>query len=112
MSEEEIAIELTTYAFKHKCCTHNCIHQLVTKFNIDLVTKAVHKARENVYHTNANHAHVELRDLLKTRLRPISKKVNAYFDHMKAFSTFPDTPLLIKVRKVIKILLKLQNVPS
>ena len=66
MSTEEIAIELTTYAYKHKCCSHNCIHQLVLKFNIDLVTKAVHKARENVYHSNANHAHVELRDLLKT----------------------------------------------
>ena len=112
MSREEIAIELTTYAYKHKCCTHNCIHYLVLKFNIDLVTKAVHNARQHVYHTNANHAHVELRDLLKTCLCPVSKKVNTYFDHMKAFSTIPNTPLLIKVRKVIKILLKLQNVPS
>ena len=111
-STEEIAIELTTYAYKHKCCTHNCIHQLVVKFNIDLVTKAVHSARQHVYHTNANHAHVELRDLLKTGLCHVSKKVNTYFDHMKAFSTFPNTPLLIKVRKVIQILLKLQNVPS
>jgi len=99
MSAHEIAIELTTYAFKHKCCTNNCIHQLVSKFNIDLVTKAVHNARKQVYHTNANHAHVELRDLLKTGLCPVSKKANTYFDHMKLFSTFPDTPLLVKVRK-------------
>jgi len=57
--------EITDYAFSNKCCSVNCIYNLVETHSIIQVAKAMQLARANVYHTNANFAHEELRDLLK-----------------------------------------------
>ena len=59
------------------------------------MAKAVHLARKDVYHTNANNAHVELREVLKFGRCKSTFEVFAYFDHKKAFE---DAPSRIKVR--------------
>ena len=48
-----------------KCCSCNCISKLVEKYSFNNVAKTVHLARKDVYDTNANLAHVELREVLK-----------------------------------------------
>ena len=65
------------------------------KHNILQVAKSVHLARASVYHTNANHAHVELREVLKFGRCKSTFEVFAYFDHKKVFE---DTPSRVKVR--------------
>ena len=61
-----ICKDITEYAVSKKCCSINCIYNLVETHNILQVANAVQSARKNVYHTNANCAHQELRDLLKS----------------------------------------------
>ncbi len=59
------------------------------------MAKAVHLARKDVYHTNANHAHVELREGLKFGRCKSTFEVFAYFDHKMVFE---DAPSRIKIR--------------
>ena len=68
---------------------------LVEKYSVNNVAKAVHLARKDVYHTNANHAHVELREVSKFGRCNSTFEVFAYFDHKKVFE---DAPSRIKVR--------------
>ena len=105
MDSSYIAVDVATFAYKQRCCTQNCILELVKQFTIDKIAKVVHLARNNVYHTNANYAHSELRHLLQFGSNGIDE-VFAYFEHMKTLSTDTDTPAKIKVRNVrIKIVL-------
>jgi hypothetical protein len=94
---QSICKEITDYAVKKKCCSINCIYNLVEKHNILQIANAVLSARKNVYHTNANCAHEELRDLLKSGQCRDTGEVNAYFDHMKVLTASTETPLKIKV---------------
>ena len=66
---------------ENRCCSGNCILKLVEKFNINKVASAVHLARSDVCHTNANHAHEELRELLKFGRCRDTAEVVTYFDH-------------------------------
>ncbi len=50
-----------------------------------------------MYHTNANCAHEELRDLLKSGQFRDTGEVIAYFDHMKVQTAQTRTPLKNKV---------------
>jgi hypothetical protein len=92
-----ICKEITDYAVSKKCCSINCIYNLVETHNILQVANAVQSARKNVYHTNANCAHEELRDLLKSGQCRDTGEVIAYFDHMKVLTASTKTPLKIKV---------------
>jgi hypothetical protein len=95
MDFSSIAVHVATCAYKKKCCSCNCILKLVEKYSINNVAKAVHLARKDVYHTNANHAHVELREVLKFGRCNSTFEVFAYFDHKKVFE---DAPSRVKVR--------------
>jgi len=53
------------------------------------VASAAHLAQSDVYHTNANHAHEELRELLKFGNRPNTAEVVTYFDHKNVFTSEP-----------------------
>ena len=92
-----ICKDITEYAVSKKCCSINCIYNLVETHNILQVANAVQSARKNVYHTNANCAHQELRDLLKSGQCRDTGEVIAYFDHMKVLTATTGTPLKIKV---------------
>jgi hypothetical protein len=94
---ESICKEITDYAVSKKCCSINCIYNLVKTHNILQVANAVQLARKNVYHTNANCAHVELRDLLKSGQCQDTGEVIAYFNHMKVLTASTETPIKIKV---------------
>jgi hypothetical protein len=59
----------------------------------------VEKARANVYHTDANFAHEELRDLIKSGQCHYTGEIFAYFDHMKILKATTETPLKIKVSR-------------
>ena len=72
-----------------KCCSGNCILKLVEKFNINKVASAIHLARLDVYHTNANHAHEEIRELLKFGRCQGTAEVVTYFDHKNVFMFEP-----------------------
>jgi hypothetical protein len=61
-----ICKEITDYDFSKKCCNVNCIYNLVYTHSIIQVAKASQLARANAYHTNAECAHEELQDLLKS----------------------------------------------
>ena len=76
-----------------------CILELVKQFTTAKVAKIVHLARKNVYHTNANYAHSELRHFLQFGSNGIDE-VCAYFEHVKPWSTNTDTLANIKVRNV------------
>jgi hypothetical protein len=92
-----ICNDITKYAVSKKCWSINCIYHLVETHNILQVANAVQSARKNVYHTNANCAHQELRDLLKSgQCRDIGEVI-AYFDHMKVLTDPTRSPLKIKV---------------
>jgi predicted metal-binding protein len=91
MDFAQIAVDVATFAYKNRCCSKNCILELVKQFTTDKVAEAVHLARKNVYHTNANHAHSELRHLLQFGSNGIDE-VCAYFEHMKTLSTDNNTP--------------------
>ena len=93
MDFANIAVDIATFAYKKCCCSKNCILDLVKRYSSDKVAEAVHLARKNVYHTNANFAHSELRNLLNDK----DGEVFAYFDHQKLLSSFADTPSRIKV---------------
>ena len=86
-----IAVNLAKWAYleEKRCCSENCILKLVEKFTLNKVASAVHLARTDVYHTNANHAHEELRELLKFGRCPDTGDVNAFFDHKKVFESEP-----------------------
>ena len=75
--------EIIDYAFSKKYCSVNYIHNLIETHNTIQVAKAVQKARANVYHTIANFAHEELRDLLMSGQCHYTGQVFAYFDHMR-----------------------------
>jgi hypothetical protein len=94
---QSICKEITDYAVSKKCCSINCIYNLVETHNILQVANAVQSARKNVYHTNANCAHEELRVLLKSGQCRDTGEVIAYFDHMKVLTATTGTPLKIKV---------------
>ena len=97
MDIRTIYIDLANYAFKHKCCSSNCIHGFVETYNMSDLAKAVLTARQNVYHTNANHAHRELRDILRTGCCKSTGAVETYFDHHGVFSNTANTPRKLKV---------------
>jgi len=99
MDFANIAVDVATFAYKQRCCTKNCILELVKKFTIDKIAEAVHLARKNVYYTNANYAHSELRHLLQFGSNGIDE-ICAYFEHIKTLSTDTDTHAKIKVRNV------------
>lgn len=101
MDFAHIAVDVATFAYTNRCCSKHCILELVKQFTTDKVAEAVHLARKNVYHTNANHAHSELRHLLQFGSNGIDE-VCAYFEHMKTLSTDNNTPEKIKVRNVRK----------
>ncbi len=65
-----------------------CILELVNKFTTDKVAEAFQVARKNVYRTDANYAHSELRHLLHFGTNGISE-VCAYFDNMKKCLQLP-----------------------
>ena len=62
-----VAIEgsAATWAYKKKCGSCNRFFNLVEKYTVNNFAKAYHLLRQDVYHTNANHAHEELRELFK-----------------------------------------------
>ena len=99
MDFANIAVDVATFAYKQRCCTKNCILELVKQYTTDKVAEAVLQARKNVYHTNANHAHSELRNLLQFGSNG-TDEVCAYFEHMETLSTDKNTPKKIKVRNV------------
>jgi len=99
MHYPSIGKEIANYAFSKKFCSVNCIYNLVETHNIIQVTTAVQKARTNVYHTNANFAHEELRDLLKSGQCYDTRDVLTYFDHMSVLKATAETPLKIKVSR-------------
>jgi len=74
---------------RKKCCSGNCILKLVENFNINKVAYVVHLARSDVYQTNANHAHKELRELLKFGRCPDTAEIVTYFDHKNVFTSEP-----------------------
>ena len=78
-----ICKEITEDAFSKKCCSVNCIYNLVETHNIIQVEKEVKLARVNVYHTNASFAHDELGDLLKSGQWRDIGEISAHFDHMR-----------------------------
>ncbi len=73
--------EITYYAFVKKCCSVNYIYNLVETNNLIQVAMTVQLARASVYHTNANIAHEELRDMSSTCHD--TGEVIAYFDHSR-----------------------------
>ena len=99
MHYPNICKEITDYAFSKKWCSVSCINNLVETHNIIQVAKAVQKARENVYHTNANFEHDELRDLLKSSQCHNTRDVLTFFDHMSVLKWTTKTPLKIKVSR-------------
>jgi hypothetical protein len=86
-----IAISIAKWSFlkEKRCCSGNCILSLVEKYTLDKVASAVHLARSDTYHTNANHAHEELRELLKLGTCPETGEVFTYFDHKNVFTSEP-----------------------
>jgi len=58
-----IGIAKLAYLKKKRCCSGSCILTIVEKCTLNKVVSAVHLARSNAYHTNANHAHGELREM-------------------------------------------------
>jgi hypothetical protein len=98
-----ICKQITDYTFSKKCCSViNCIYNLVETHSIIQVAKAVHLARANVYHANANCAHEKLRYLLKSGQCRDTGEAIAYFDHMrvlKLLTATEKTPLKIKVSR-------------
>ena len=72
-----------------KCRSGNCILKLVEKFTFNKVSSAAHLARSDIYHTNANHAHEELQELLKFGKCPDTAEVVTYFDHKNVFTYKP-----------------------
>ena len=86
-----IAINIAKWAYSEekRCCSGKCIFKLVENFTLDKVVSAVHLARSDVYHTNANHAHEELRELLKFGRCPETAEVVTYFDHKNQFTSEP-----------------------
>ena len=99
MDFANIAVDVVTCAYNRRCCSTNCIFELVKIITTAKVAEAINIARKNVYHTSANYAHSELRHLLKFGANAISE-VYAYFDHMKALSSITDTLERMKVRNV------------
>ena len=99
MDYAKICSEMTDYAVNQKCCNGKCLHRLVEKYNIFQVGKAVQLAREDVYHTNANCAHSELRDLLKFGQCATTGYIQTYFDHKEVFQITENTPRKLKVRR-------------
>jgi hypothetical protein len=89
MHKPTIALSITKWAYveEKKCCSGNCILKLIQKFTFDKVVCAIHLARSDVYHTNANHAHEELRELLKFGRCAENEGVMAYFDHKNVFES-------------------------
>ena len=49
MDFAQIAVDVATFAYKNRCCSKNCILELVKQFTTDKVAEAVHLARKNVY---------------------------------------------------------------
>ena len=86
-----IAISIAKWAYlkEKRCCSGNCIFTLVEKYTLDKVAFAVHLARSDTYHTNANRAHEELRELLKFGRCPDTGDVVTYFDHKNVFTSEP-----------------------
>jgi adenylate cyclase class IV len=86
-----IAISIAEWAYMEtkKCFSGNCILKLVEKVNINKVAFAAHLARSDVYHTNANHAHEELRELLKIGRCQDTAKVVTYFGNKNVFTSEP-----------------------
>ena len=86
-----IAISIAKWAYlkEKRCCSGNCIFTLVEKYTLDKVALAVHLARSDTYHTNANRAHEELRELLKFGRCPDTGEVVTYFDHKNVFTSEP-----------------------
>jgi hypothetical protein len=62
---------------------------LVEKYTLDKVASAIYLARSYTYHTNANHVHEELRELLKFGRCPDTGEVFTYFDHKNVFTSEP-----------------------
>jgi hypothetical protein len=91
LNSSAIAISIAKWAYleEKKCCSGNCILKLVDKFNINKVASVVHLARSDIYHANANHAHEELRELLKLGRCQDSAEVVPYFDHKNVFTYEP-----------------------
>ncbi len=99
MDFANIAVDVATFAYKQRCFTKNCILELVKQYTTDKVAEAVLLARKNVYHTNANHAHSELRHLLQFGSNG-TVEVCAHFEHMETLSTDKNTPKKMKVKNV------------
>jgi len=97
MDYARICSEITNYVVSQKCCSGKCLYHLVEKYNIFQVGKAVQLARADVYHTNANCAHSELRDLLKFGQCATTGDVHTYFNHKEVFQISENTPKKIKV---------------
>jgi hypothetical protein len=74
---------------RKKCCSGNYILKLVEKLNINKLASAVHLARSDVYHTTANHAHEEPREILKFGIYLDTAEVVTYFDHKNVFTSKP-----------------------
>ena len=84
-----IAQSITKWAYvdEKKCCSGNCILNLIRKYSFDKVIRAIHLARSDVYHTNANRAHEELRELLKFGRCAENGDVMTFFDHKNVFES-------------------------
>ena len=76
--------------FKRKrYCNGKCILTLVEKYTFNKAASAIHLARSDTYHTNANHAHEELRALVKFGRCPDIGEGFTYFDHKNVFTSEP-----------------------
>ncbi len=61
--------------------------KLITKFTLDKVVSAIHLARTDVYHTNANHAHEELRELMKIGKYLDNAEIVTHLNHTNVFES-------------------------